>query len=234
MRRSYSRPGYFGYEIKVSRADFLQDNKWPEYLPNCNQFFFVTPWKLIMPEEVPDGCGLIWVSKNLTKTYIKKKASHRKIEEPIALLKYILMSRTSVAMERDPGMERIARIRAWLEQEKELDALGYDVARRFQDFVQVQKNENSKLLIELESLKSVKEFWLKELEGDPADLRARYGFLVRRRNEERLYKLKELIPKTLIQELNKAEQLLSHLDNLRPALKAIKEYTPTPLKNNGS
>ena len=107
MKRSYSRPCYTGYEVKVSRADFLNDEKWPDYLPNCNQFYFATPWGLVQPDEVPSGCGLIWVSKNLTQCYVKKKAPHRAIEEPVSLMKYILMSRTNVAGERAPHRWKI-------------------------------------------------------------------------------------------------------------------------------
>ena len=50
-----------GYEIKVSRADFLQDKKWESYLKFCNWFYFVTPVGIIDPKELPDSIGLIEV-----------------------------------------------------------------------------------------------------------------------------------------------------------------------------
>ena len=40
MRRSYTKPCVWGYEIKISRSDFFADEKWPGYLPFCNQFYF--------------------------------------------------------------------------------------------------------------------------------------------------------------------------------------------------
>lgn len=53
------------YEIKVSRGDFLQDEKWPEYLPWCNRFLFATPRGLLTGEEKADlegrGVGLVEV-----------------------------------------------------------------------------------------------------------------------------------------------------------------------------
>ena len=33
MRRSWTHPTVWGYEIKVSRSDFLSDDKWVGYLP---------------------------------------------------------------------------------------------------------------------------------------------------------------------------------------------------------
>ncbi|WP_208112793.1 MmcB family DNA repair protein [Aureibacillus halotolerans] len=42
------------YEIKVSRSDFLRDDKWPAYKNQCHRFFFVCPKDLIKPEELPD------------------------------------------------------------------------------------------------------------------------------------------------------------------------------------
>lgn len=47
-------------EIKTSEADFRGDQKWPEYLPFCDSFFFAVPEqfpRLIVPET----CGLMVV-----------------------------------------------------------------------------------------------------------------------------------------------------------------------------
>lgn len=50
------------YEVKVSRADFLNELKNPlkrrKALLFSNMFFFVTPPGLVKPEEVPLECGL--------------------------------------------------------------------------------------------------------------------------------------------------------------------------------
>lgn len=50
-----------GFEIKLTRADFLQDKKWERYLPYCNYFSFVAPKGVIQKEELPDKIGLIEV-----------------------------------------------------------------------------------------------------------------------------------------------------------------------------
>lgn len=59
ITKSYTKPNIIGYEIKVSRNDFLQDNKWHLYLQYCNEFYFVVPKGLVKKEELPDHVGLI-------------------------------------------------------------------------------------------------------------------------------------------------------------------------------
>jgi hypothetical protein len=48
-----------GFEIKVSRADFLGDKKWQNYLPYCNRFYFATTPGVVEPKELPDEIGLL-------------------------------------------------------------------------------------------------------------------------------------------------------------------------------
>ena len=96
MRKSWARPYTFGYEIKVSRGDFMADEKWEGYLQYCSDFYFVCPYKLIAPEELPQDVGLMWVSKNAKRLFIKRKAAHRKIEVPELLYRYILMTRCRI------------------------------------------------------------------------------------------------------------------------------------------
>lgn len=50
-----------GYEVKLTRADFLADKKWERYLPYCNYFSFVAPRGIIKKEELPEKIGLIEV-----------------------------------------------------------------------------------------------------------------------------------------------------------------------------
>lgn len=59
------------YELKMSRADFLCEVKHPLKrrigMRYSNEFFFVTPDKLLSIEEVPVDCGLIEVGFALTE-----------------------------------------------------------------------------------------------------------------------------------------------------------------------
>lgn len=51
------------YEMKASRSDLLSELRNPDKrhtaMQVSNQFFFVTPRKLVSPGEVPEDCGLI-------------------------------------------------------------------------------------------------------------------------------------------------------------------------------
>jgi hypothetical protein len=45
-------------EIKTSEADFRSDQKWPEYLPFCDSFYFAVPEGF--PRHIlPEDCGLM-------------------------------------------------------------------------------------------------------------------------------------------------------------------------------
>jgi hypothetical protein len=47
-----------GVEIKVSLADLSADDKWPDYLPYCDLFYFAVPPEF-PKERVSSGSGLI-------------------------------------------------------------------------------------------------------------------------------------------------------------------------------
>ena len=74
--QEYANMRTIGYEIKVSRADFLQDKKWPDYLPVCNSFYFVCPPGIIIPSDLPTEIGLIWVEG---EELVMKKNARRRI-----------------------------------------------------------------------------------------------------------------------------------------------------------
>ena len=95
LKKSWSPLTITGYEIKVSRQDFLNDQKWQEYMDYCHAFYFVCPLGLIHPDELPKEVGLMVGSKNLKKLVTKRKAV-RSDPDPVKLnqlMSYILMSR---------------------------------------------------------------------------------------------------------------------------------------------
>lgn len=108
---SWAHPRMIVYEIKTSRADFFHDEKWMTYLKYGNEFYFVVPWKMVAPEEVPDQCGLIYVNKKGNKLYTRKKSAYINVQDfkPIySLMKYVLMSRAKILPPegaRHPDME---------------------------------------------------------------------------------------------------------------------------------
>jgi len=51
-----------GFEIKLSRADFLGDQKWQLYSEFCSSLSIACPRDLIKPEEVAKPFGLVYIS----------------------------------------------------------------------------------------------------------------------------------------------------------------------------
>jgi hypothetical protein len=96
MPKSWAHMNTIAYEIKVSRSDFLNDNKWRTYLDFCHSFYFVCPTNLISAEELPEEAGLMWVSPSGKKLYTKKKAPLRDTVIPSTLFYYLLMWRTKL------------------------------------------------------------------------------------------------------------------------------------------
>jgi hypothetical protein len=95
MKRSWSPWETIGYEIKVSRQDFLKDEKWVEYLAYCHKFYFVCPPGLIRASDLPQGIGLLWGTMSGTKVMTKVPAVRREVDVNAVnkLLTYVLMSR---------------------------------------------------------------------------------------------------------------------------------------------
>lgn len=77
MTRSWANPRYICYEIKVSRSDFMQDNKWPEYLGACTEFYFAVAPGVMDPKECPDEAGMLVATTNGGRLICKKKAPKR-------------------------------------------------------------------------------------------------------------------------------------------------------------
>lgn len=96
MNKSWSNPLVTGYEVKVSRGDFNQDNKWRGYLDYCNEFYFVCPVGLIKPDEISKEAGLRYVYANSKKIMTKKKAPYRDVQIPEEIFRYVLMCRIKV------------------------------------------------------------------------------------------------------------------------------------------
>jgi hypothetical protein len=104
MPRSWSHPEITAYEVKVSRSDFLGDEKWRKYLDLCNYFYFATAPGTISLDELPTHVGLIESSQTGGRLFTRRKAIHREIPEPSAVFRYILMCRSVIRGEsKDNG-----------------------------------------------------------------------------------------------------------------------------------
>lgn len=62
-----------GFEVKISRGDFLRDNKWQLYANYVDALSLVCPYGMVSPEEVPRGFGLMYYNPKTRKLRFKRK-----------------------------------------------------------------------------------------------------------------------------------------------------------------
>jgi len=128
-----------GYEVKVSRADFRQDEKWSEYLPYVHQFFFVCPPGVIRLDELPPGVGLIWGNPSGTKLHVKYMPERHEpnADKLCKLMSYVLMNRLKQTDGCSPpiprSVEYCARLRADVEAANERKGLACFVAQHVRE-----------------------------------------------------------------------------------------------------
>ena len=149
MKRSWANPLTFGYEIKLTRADFLQDDKWHQYLDYCAEFYFVTPAKLIQVEELPADVGLLWIATTGTRLYTKRKAARRDITIPEDLWRYVLMCRAKIASDAKAG-DDTEKWRDWLASKRQKKDLGWEVGGRIGKLVAELQHERDEAVREAE------------------------------------------------------------------------------------
>lgn len=226
MKRSYTNPMTWIYEIKITRNDFLQDDKWQAYLPYCTDFYFVAPLGIIDPAEVPSDAGLLLSSKNGTRLYCKKKTPHRNVEIPDSIFKYILMSRTRIVDSTYSNVNNRDDMqsfwRNWLEKKDVKQQLGYHVSRKIRKLyeeniekVKIQQDRLDRRLEELEDASKI----LKELGFDDKNL----GWNYRDRICNRIAEINAGLPE---------KDILAHLENAVSNLKnTIRVITESGVKD---
>ncbi|MBS4172102.1 MmcB family DNA repair protein [Bacillus sp. FJAT-49736] len=151
IKKSWAKPCLTGYEIKVSRSDFMNDEKWPVYKELCHRFYFACPTGLIQAEELPDDVGLVWFNPEKKTLYTRKKAKFRDIEMSADLFYYIILSR--LENEKHPFF---SSQRELLEQYVIDKASRYELGRRvgsklMKDLVDLEK-QNQEMKRKLERL----------------------------------------------------------------------------------
>lgn len=155
FKKSWANPAIIGYEVKVDRSDFTRDDKWPAYLPLCNQFSFVCPTGMIQLDELPPEVGLVYYNPEKGTLLTKRKATYRLIEEPINMYKYIIMSKLD--SERHPffGLDnRKDYIEAYLEDKAQRKDLGWRFGTKLAQDLHKATEENQQLQREIERMKN--------------------------------------------------------------------------------
>lgn len=169
IRKSYSNPLTIGYEIKISKSDFLTDKKWTGYLSYCNELYFVCPSHLIQPNEVGEQVGLMWVASTGTRIYTKKKATYRIVEDKYInqILRSVLFNRCVVRENYwgNAQPDKSTFWKRWLQKKDEDKELGWNVSEKVRQLVEERvdkaKRENSSLRRKIEEFKRLEELLIK-------------------------------------------------------------------------
>lgn len=145
FKKSWKNPCITGYEIKVSRQDFLRDEKWPGYLNYCHRFYFACPKDLIAPADLPDNVGLIYYNQEKDCIRTKRKAAFRDIEIPWEMLYYLVIAR--LENDRHPFFsDQREMLEAFVQDKEDRQQLGRMVNEKIFDL----QNEVRKLKREME------------------------------------------------------------------------------------
>lgn len=228
LKKSWAKRLAVGYEIKVSRSDFINDTKWMEYLPYCNEFYFVSPWQMVQPAEVGEGAGLMWITATGGRLHIKRKAPYRDVTIPEDLYRYILMYRTKIVESTYGRTDTVSAQeywRAWMEK-KEVDReFGCRVSRavrqRLEQEVYKVQAENARLIKENESLARVKDVLFKMGLFEKANWLDEYVV------QDRIDEMNALLPSDL------TERLATLRDTLNGVLKSIEHHKKTLAEGKG-
>ncbi len=125
VRKSWTNPCFTGYEVKISRSDFLRDAKFYTYEELCNCLYIVCPKGMIERTELPESVGLMYYDPEKKTITTRKKAIFRKIEYSPEMLIYIIFSASTVTATRfspksgsisrntSPGSEKTGTFPIW-------------------------------------------------------------------------------------------------------------------------
>jgi hypothetical protein len=215
IKRSTSNSYVIGYEIKISRNDFIRDQKWPSYLSYCNEFYFVCPKNIISVDETPDDAGLYHTSGVGNKLYIKKKAKYRNIQIPEELWRSIIFNRTTIRAEYAKPNSQLEFWKNWLETKDEEKEIGYKVSQKLREIVKERiekvESENRQLKSKIEDYESIKSL-IQKMGHDPDSFQ---NWKVKQHIEN----ICGLIPESMDYSL---KSLKRSLDEFEKELKALK------------
>lgn len=168
MKRSWSQQLMIGYEIKLSRSDFMQDQKFHKYLDYCNEFYFVTTSGTISKHEIPKEVGLIVLTKNANSLIKSKRAAYRQIDFPVDLIKYVLISRAEIQASSKiwssahSSNQKREFFEAWLQNKKIDQSFGRMLSKEIRTEVNKKildvEYDNKRLQQQIEALEHIKKF----------------------------------------------------------------------------
>jgi len=210
--RTYSPLTTIGYEIKCSRQDFEQDQKWTKYLDLCHLFYFVCPAGLIRATDLPSQVGIIWVSKD--RLHIKRKAERvtpdtAKLNK---LLIYVVMARSKIV---DSMYERDVEPKGKLEQKREWVETA-QAKKELAFFIKGHVQKMYGILTKKEVDLAVREGYIKDFESRLARLGIKWdsekgGWTETYRVLSEIDLLKQRIDSRTLQNMREASRVLTEL-----------------------
>ena len=126
-----------GYEIKVTRSDFLSDQKYPHYMSTSNLFYFVVPKGLIKKEEVPQRVGIL--EYNNGKLRQIKRAVYENVEINSDMLLHCIFYKIHEYRRPMTRQEHLDNVKARVEAKDYGSLLG----RKISDLTRKKSNEES-------------------------------------------------------------------------------------------
>ena len=122
-----------GYEIKVSRSDWLRDGKVEQYLKVCHLFFLVAPKAVVQRAELPEGVGLLEpIGSGTGQRLVMRQKPQRREPDPAALVKlmtHVLMWRKGLPIGQTRE-QRASIWRKWIDEQESFERIGRSVSSR--------------------------------------------------------------------------------------------------------
>lgn len=153
MKISWTNFGIIGYEVKVSRSDFMRDEKWRAYLPMCNQLYFAVAPGTCELSEIPECCGLVVLSPS-GGLRTAKKAPWRNIDPPISMYQYLMFNYIGPYWQRDRANPRGTRLlpnenhefwRTYLDEKADMRDVGRHVGRKLRNEMEALRRESGRM-----------------------------------------------------------------------------------------
>lgn len=133
-----------GYEIKVSRADFLNDQKYPHYMKTCTLFSFVAPKGVIQKNELPSDAGLIEYNPKTGKLRTVKKAPYNKVQIMPEVLLHIMFWKFDDYNRPPTKEERRQRVEEQVHSRRYGRSLSRDIARKLESLERFKERAERK------------------------------------------------------------------------------------------
>lgn len=123
----YGNMWVHGYEIKVSRSDWLRDAKYERYRKYCDTLTVVCPKGMIGRDEMPGDIGLMWYEPAKDSLRYKRKPGYDAPDKDTSILKDRLLREIVRSVWYDPSVSRYGRYataKEYLDQKMEMKGIG--------------------------------------------------------------------------------------------------------------